>query len=212
MMAWLDRLNLQPQERRMVLAGLVLVLLVLNYWLIVPYFREWGPVNDEIGKTRARIASYMGEIGKKSAYERRLKELQQSGAEVMQEDQANRVQTTIYTQAATHGVTITRLVPSSSLRSGQTNQFFDEQVMTVEVSSGEEQLVNFLHSLGSGDSLIRVRDLSRLRLDPSRTRLQTTLTIVASFQKKPRPASPATKPSGPAVVQPKAAAPPAAKQ
>jgi hypothetical protein len=203
MMAWLDRLNLQPQERRAVLAGLLLVALVLNYWLIWPYFKEWRPVNDEIEKTRTQNTKYLAEIGKKATYETKLRDLQKSGGEVLQEEQGNRVQSTIWAQSQAHGVTILSLTPANSRRA-QTNQFFDEQVMTAEVNANEEQLVNFLHALGSDDSMIRVRDMSRLRLDPSQTRLQTRLSLVASFQKKPKATPPpAAKPSGAAAVQPK---------
>ena len=118
--------------------------------------------------------------------------LQKTGAGgVLEEEQANRVQSSIYTEAATRGVTIARLTPNRSL--SQTNAFFDEVSMTVEVLAGEGELVDFLHSLGAGDSMIRVRELNRLRLDPSQTRLQATMTLVASFQKKPKaPVAPPT--------------------
>ena len=88
-----------------------------------------------------------------------------------------------------------------------TNAFFDEQTVIVGVSTGERELVNFLHALGVGDSLIRVRDIARLRLDQSQTRLQTTLTIVASFQKKPKAPPESSKPSRPGTVQPKGPSP-----
>ena len=48
MTTWFDKLNLQPQERRAVLAGLVLLALVFNYWFIWPYFSEWSQVNTEL--------------------------------------------------------------------------------------------------------------------------------------------------------------------
>lgn len=82
--------------------------------------------------------------------------------------------------------------------------------MTVSVVAGEAELVAFLHALGTGDSMIRVRDLSRLRLDPTQTKLQSTLTMVASFQKKPKTVAPPSRPSTPAVVQPKGPPPVAA--
>ena len=209
MTAWLDKLNLQPQERRMVLGGLVVVALVLNYWIIWPYFGEWSKVGNELSKADSRKNTYLAEIGKKATYERQLKEVEKAGAGgVLAEEQANRVQSTIYTQAATHGVTVTSLTPSRT--AGQTNVFFDEVAMTVSVVAGEAELVAFLHALGTGDSMIRVRDLSRLRLDPTQTKLQSTLTMVASFQKKPKPVAPPSRPSTPAVVQPKGPAPVAA--
>jgi hypothetical protein len=51
--------------------------------------------------------------------------------------------------------------------------------------------VNFLYALGSSDSMIRVRDLSRLRVDNSGQNLSASVTFVASFQKKPKAAAPA---------------------
>ena len=120
MTAWLDKLNLQPQERRMVLGGLVVVALVLNYWIIWPYFGEWSKVGNELSKADSRKNTYLAEIGKKATYDRQLKEVEKAGAGgVLAEEQANRVQSTLYTQAATHGVTVTSLTPSRT--AGQTN-------------------------------------------------------------------------------------------
>lgn len=208
MMQWLDKLNLQPNERRWLLIAVVVLAIVLNYVLIWPYFKEWNVVQLEIEKMTANGNKFRGESGKKAAYEKQIKELQLAGAEVLQEDQANRLQATIQSKAAEFGVNvISSKFITSSARGGPTNAFFDEQQMTVEVAAGEPELVNFLHALGQGDSLIRVRDIARLRLDPSKTRLQTTLTVVASYQKKPKPAPTAVKPSRPVAVQPQGPSP-----
>ena len=94
--------------------------------------------------------------------------------------------------------------------------------MGLTIQSSEAQLVDFLYKLGDGNSLIRVRALS-LRPDAPRQALAGSLTLIASYQKKPsaRPApapapaaSPAAivktnKPSAPAVSQP---APPTKKK
>jgi hypothetical protein len=209
MMRWLDRLNLQPQERRWLLAGLVVIALVLNYWLVWPYFAEWKQVDGDSEKLTASRLKYFGEIGKKAGYETKLKELQKAGAEVLQDNQANQLQSIIQSLAGANGVTAGTIRPVSvPVRiAGQTNSFFDEQLMTVDVSGGEQEVVNFLYALGASDSMVRVRDMSRLTLDPSKTRLQTTLTVVASFQKKPKPVAVAAQPSRPGVVQPKGPAP-----
>lgn len=213
MTSFLDRLNLQPQERRAVLGGLVLVALVLNYWVIWPYFKEWGPVRDEITKVEGQNAKFVAEIGKKDTYERRRSELQKAGAEVMEAEQSSRVQSTIWTQASAHGVTINRLNPANTGRAGQTNQFFDEVALTVDFVAGEEELVNFLFALGSDESMIRVKDMTRLKLDPSQTKLTGQLTVAASFVKKPKatppPATkaPAAKPAAAPAAQTKAPTP-----
>ena len=206
MMQWLDRLNLQPHERRWLLIGLVIVALVLNYWLVWPYFAEWTQVGIESQKLTDNRNRYFSEIGKKAAYETKIKDLQKVGAEVIQEDQANRLQSTLITQAASTGVQASNFRPlvTSARVAGQTNAFFDEQQMTFDLNATEPELVSFLYALGAGDSLIRVRDMSRLRLDPSQTRLTAQITVVASFQKKPK-VTPAAKPSPAGAVRPKAA-------
>jgi hypothetical protein len=193
-MRWLDKLNLPPTERRWILGGLVVLLVVLNYWFIWPYFGEWGKVSKELSEVNRRRGTQMTELGKKGEYERKLAELQKSGGGVvLQEDQANRVQQTIYTQGSANGVTVNSVRPvqvPARLASGQTNQFFDEVRMTCDLVGGEQELVNFLYALGSGDSSIRVSDMVNLRLDPTQTKLATTLTLVASFQRKaPAPAA-----------------------
>ena len=188
MMQWLDRLNLQPHEKRWLLVGLLIVAAVLNYWLVWPYFGEWAQLGTDRQKLEDSRNRYLSEIGKKAAYEKKLKDLQKAGAEVVQSDQANRLQSTLITQANANGVQVGNFKPlnTSSRASGQTNAFFDEQQMTFDVTASEPELVGFLYALGSGDSMIRVRDISRLRLDPSQTRLTAQITVVASFQKKPK--------------------------
>lgn len=124
MMRWLDRLNLQPQERRWLLVGIVVLAVVLNYWLVWPYFSEWTEVQQEISRLSGNRTKFVGELSRKSGYELQLKELQLAGAEVLQEDQANRLQATIQSKASEFGVTVGNIRPiASAARTGQTNAF-----------------------------------------------------------------------------------------
>src|SRR6266850_1439171 len=85
-----------------------------------------------------------------------------------------------------------------------TNQFFLERAQSLSIDAGEPQLVDFLYKLGSGSSMIRVRDLT-LRPDAPRFRLTGNIKLVASYQKKitarptagstAPPAAPAAKPA-----------------
>jgi hypothetical protein len=198
MTSFLDKLNLSPFERRLVIAGFVVFALLANYFAIWPYFSEWSQVTTEWDKQVRRRTSFMGEIGKQSQYERMMKELERAGAQVVPEEQANRLQSTIITAAQTHGVYIQRITPQvvpARLANQQTNQFFDEQIVTLVLLAKEEPLVNFLYALGAGDSMIRVRDITNLRLDTSQQQLTASLTLVASFQKKLRPMSSAPAPA-----------------
>jgi hypothetical protein len=210
MKAWMDRLNLQPQERRGLLGVLVLVALVLNYWFVWPQFGEWAKNQGELGKLEARKRAYASEIGREAAYKARISSLQNAGAGgVLKEEEANRLQDTIYREAALHNVSVPKIHPGRS-PSG-TNDFFDEQIMQVDVTAGEADLIGFLFALGSSDSMIRVRDLTNLKLDLSQTKLQAKVTFVASFQKKPKTPPPAVAGQAssaiPGAVQSKGAGP-----
>ncbi len=195
MMAWFQRLNLTPQERRLVLVGLVVVALLVNYWLVWPYFGEWGRIGAAMTKLEAQKTRYFQEISRKAGYEARLQRLRSEGAEVPTEEMANLLQGRVTELARKTGVQITRTTPQTRAartgRSGQTNEFFEERVLKIDLQSGEPELVEFLWELGSGTSPVRVRDIGNLRLDPTQTRLACSLDLVASF---PRSTPPPAKP------------------
>ena len=213
MTKWFDRLNLPPTERRLVLLGLVLLVILINYFLVWPYFSEWDKTAKTLVDETAKKAKFMTEISQRKKYETQLTELKLKGVPgLLDADRVPMMQQTIYAQGGLSGVTITRVTVPPPIRSiGATNQFFDERLITVDVNGGEAELVDFLYQLGSGDSMMRVRDITNLRPDPSKTKLQASLTLVASFQKENKPppkaksATPATpaKTSTNAGVQPK---------
>ena len=189
MTGWFDRLNLAPTERRMAIVGLCLVALLFNHFFIWDYFAEWGATARERTKLEGQKQIYFKEVSRKSSYEKLLKELEGAGGQVMPEEQANRVQQGITSAAATNGVNLGRVSPQvASLRmsASKDTNFFDEQIVIVDLTAKEESFVNFLYALGASDSMIRVRDMSRLRLDNTGQNLGASVTFVASFQKKPK--------------------------
>jgi len=186
MTGWFDRLNLAPTERRMAIVGLCLVALLFNYFFIWDYFAEWGVTARERTKLEGQKQIYFKEVSRKASYEKLLKELEGAGGQVLPEEQANRVQQGITSAAATNGVNLGRVSPQvASLRmsAAKDTNFFDEQIVIVDLTAKEESFVDFLYALGSSDSMIRVRDMSRLRLDNSGQNLSASVTFVASFQK-----------------------------
>ena len=189
MNAWFDRLNLSALERRWAIAGMLVLVLLVNWIFVWPYFNEWTPTSVQLVKFRQQIATHSSEVGKAPSYKQRILELQGSGASVLPADQANSMMQKIQTQANSSQINLQSVVPvggrgrfGSTVR---TNDFFDEQIMRVKLTAGERELVDFLYSLGSGDSTIRVRNISNLRLDPSAQKLQADVDLVAMFQKKP---------------------------
>ena len=200
MTGYLD--NLRPFEKRMVVGVAAMLFVVLNFWFVVPHFSDWGRARVRMDKARFTREKFQAEIDQTPAYTRKVKELESEGAAVPPEDAAIHFSTAIQEQQVKSGVNIMR----TGRQTTRTNQFFLEQTQPISVQSKEPQLVDFLYSLGSGNSLIRVRDLT-LRPDQPRHELSAEIKLVASYQKNPTKAAPApvqtatAKPPSPATKQ-----------
>ena len=201
--------KLNSSERRFVVFMGMAVFLVVNIFWVWPHFSDWATIRGRLNTATDTLATYNAMFEKTNAIGVEVEKMQRAGANVPPEDQAVSFLRTIQTQAAQSGVQVGgngRLIT-------RTNQFFMEQIQTITVASGEKQLVDFLYNLGSGDSLVRVRDLS-VRPDPQHQQLQANLTLIASYQKnvkaapasaaKPAPA-PTAKPATAPAVPPKPA-------
>jgi len=173
--------QLRPMERRLAVGVLVVVILVLNWWFIWPHFSDFGNLRSEGNDARRKLALYQTAIAQSANYAAQVKSLEGQGGNVAPEDQAVNFMRTIQAQAAASGFT-----PSDYSRSQtRTNDaFFVEQEQTITVVADDKQLVDFLYRLGSGSSMVRVRDLE-LRPDASREQLSANIQLVASFQKNP---------------------------
>lgn len=206
MKAYLAKLN--PAERRFVVGVALVVFIVINLVFIWPHYSDLSTWGNRRAAAESQIGTYEAKIAQAATIEPQLKKLEGAGADVPAEEQSVRFLQTIQTQAAQSGVTVT----ATGRQITRTNSpFFLEQVQTVTVQSGEEQLVNFLYNLGAGDSLVRVRDLV-IRPDQGHHQLIAQVTLVASFQKAQKTRAPARAPAAAPKAEPKpASSKPAAK-
>ena len=189
-----DRLNLPPRERRLLLVAGAVVFVVINALFIWPMIPDWTRADGQIDKSRKTLADYRSEIAQVTANQARLQELEKLGSTVLREEQALDLVRTIQRQAADAGVNVTRTQPGVAAGTS-TNRYFDEQSVFVDVTTKDEELVQLLYALGSGDSMIRVRQLD-LKPDPPQYRLIGKLELVASYLKKPTPVSTNARPAG----------------
>lgn len=201
MNGFLDKLNLSTQERRILVVFFAIAFVVLNALFVWPHFYDLGKLRMQLSAARDTLDAYKKEIARVPAYRARLVELEKQGEAVLAAEQALQLTRTVQNQAQLNNVAITGTRP---LTSTSTNQFFDEQALSIDVTATDKELVDFLVALGSGDSMIRVRDMD-LRPDPAKYRLLGKITLVASYQKKPKPAS-----STPTASRPATNAPPVA--
>ncbi len=190
MTSYLDRLNLRPFEKRLVVGVGAVLFMVLNAWFVVPHFSDLSDARRRRVDALEKLKRWDIEIGQIPKYQAGIARFAKEGLEVPAEDQVNQFARAIQDQQVRSGVGI----QSFGRTVTDTNRpFFLELSQVIRVQSGESQLVDFLYNLGSGNSLIRVRDLQLSPDVPARQQLGGTIKLVASYQKTPpKKAAPAS--------------------
>ena len=171
--------QLRPFERRVAIGVVVVVFLVLNYVFVWPHFSDWGNLSRRLDTARSKLKLYQTAVAQTDVCQKQVDSLQSQGEFVALENQGVNMLRTIQTQSAQSGVSIV----NNSRQITRTNDaFFVEQVQNIAVLANDEQLVDFLFKLGSGASMIRVRDLE-LQPDNAKMHLNANIRLVASYQK-----------------------------
>jgi hypothetical protein len=177
-----DKLNLRPQERRLVVGVGIVVFIVLNIWLVWPEVGSLGRWTNKKDYAEKTLRSYQDEIRREPAYSKQRADLKALGTELPRDGQVV-LQREVEKQARLANVAVTSWSPERrGVTPGRTN-FFEEESLVIRVLTGEKELIDFLYNVGAQDSsLIRVRSLS-LQPDGARHRLAGDITLVQSFQK-----------------------------
>lgn len=176
-----DKMNLRPQERRLVVVVGVVIFAVLNIWFVWPYFDDWGQVGKRMTKSRETLRKYQQEIARRPVYEENLAQLKLSGSRMLTSEVE--MQNIINSIASSSGIQILNYDPRFKPAFAKTNQFFEEQTATLRFNSDGEELVNFLVGVAAQDAMIRVREMT-VRSDPAKTRLTGSLVLVGNYQKQ----------------------------
>lgn len=179
--------QLRPMERRLAVAVLVILILVLNWLFIWPHFSDWSRLKTRMSTARHKLDLYRTTISELPKYQALVKGYEGAGDFIQPEDQSFNFLRTIRDQAAASGVQISNY----GRQNNKTNEFFSEQSQSISVVANDAQLVDFLYKLGEGTSMVRVRDLD-IQPDQPHQHLDANVQLVASYQKKPLPASTAT--------------------
>jgi hypothetical protein len=200
MIRFLEKLNLKPHEIRVVVGIGLVVFVLLNIWFVFPLFPQWAKTQKAINYAREDYVLYKREIERvtgPAGYDARLKKLEDDGASILPEEFAVQFARNVQSTAQANGITPQSVQTSG--RGGATaspTDVFEELSVNLTFNNAEEtKLVDFLNELSTGKSLIRVRDMN-LRPDATKTKLQGTLTLTASFQKNSltkKPAAAASK-------------------
>jgi len=171
--------QLRPMERRLVVGVLVVLLVVLNAVFIWPHFSDWGNLRGRLDQAHGKLKLYQTAVAQIPSLKADLGKYESQGESVAPEDQGINFMRTIQTQSTQSGV---QLLNTSRQLTRTSDAFFVEQVENINVLATEEQLVDFLYKLGSGASMIRVRDLT-LQPDLPHQKLVADIRLVASYKK-----------------------------
>ena len=187
--------RLSPVERFFIASAIICVFIVIQIVFVFPKFGKLKGIERRNRDAKTKLDLYEKEIAQTDFYRTNITILEGDGASVPLEDQGVSFLQAIQSEAVKSGV----IIQANNRLPESTNQFFKELSQSITTLSEESQLVDFLYNLGTSSSQTRVRAIS-IRPDPSRTKLNATITLVASFQKKPpvRTASapvPAVKPA-----------------
>jgi len=177
MKGYLD--SLKPSERRLVVGFGIVAFIVLNFWFVVPHFSDWSNLKIRIAMAGKKLDLYNATIEQANRKQVEIRRMEGDGYDIQPEEQAMHFQSAVQTLAAQSGIGF----QSVGRVSQRTNQFFLELSQQVTLNARDEPLLNFLFNLGSGASLIRVRDLG-IRPDAPRQNLSASIKLVASYQKK----------------------------
>ena len=170
--------QLRPLERRLAVAILVVLFLVLNYVFVWPHFSDWSRLQNRLDDARRKQSIYRTTIAQAVDYEALVKKMEGEGGVVAPEDQAINFLRTIQSQSTRSGVGLVNI----SRQRASTNEFFVKLSQNINVIADDQQLVDFLYKLGADASMIRVQDLE-LQPDPAHQHLNANIQLIASYQK-----------------------------
>jgi Tfp pilus assembly protein PilO len=172
-------MQLRPLERRFAVGVMVVLFLVLNAVFIWPHSSDWGKLQERLAAAHKDLARDQAVLLDKPKYDALVKNLEGQGEFVAPEDIAVNMMRTIQNQSAQSGVALLNQSPPTTK---EADEFFSQLTRNINVTATDEQLVDFLYKLGSGASMIRVRDLE-LQPDAAKTHLNANIKLVASYQK-----------------------------
>ena len=180
-MSLFDKLNLRPNERRILVVVGFLIFVVLNWTFVRPLFGQWDKAQKDLEAARETQKKYQAEIAKAPSYKAMEEELRNEGNEVLSEQlQLQRIVVEQYAAAA--GI-IPTIRPTPLNASSNTNQFFENQVLVVDFTAFSTNFVEWLVGLATGNNMIRVEDMT-LKTDAPGQKLSGSIEFVASYKKK----------------------------
>ncbi len=193
---FLDRLGLQPHEKRVVVVVAAIVFAVLNYLFIWPRMADYRTVVLKKEEAESKAAFFKSHVEDFPKLTNRVHQLEVSGAGSLKHDQGSQFLSTIQTEAskAVLNITQTRNLPSLG-GATSTNDFVEDRVIMISFNASDSSLVDFLYAFSLPKSSLRVQSFDIGPEAPSHQRFSGSLTLVGSIDRPPAPKADLTKPA-----------------
>src|ERR1039457_3425284 len=85
----LDRLNLRPFEKRLVVGVAAVFFVVMNAWFVFPHFSDLADAQKQRAEALEKIGHWQVEINQEPGYKKQIRELESEGQSVPPEEQQN---------------------------------------------------------------------------------------------------------------------------
>lgn len=181
MNAFFDNLNLRPGERRLIVIVGIVTFVVLNFLFVWPHSEKWRQSLSDLDNARTELADYQATAAELEPTSQKLSSVESGGAALLNDVDSEHLLTTIQNETSRHQVNVKDYFGQSESALG-TNDLFIERTLPIQyINTPDTNLVALLVAVGTGDSLIRVRDIT-IQTDPSRTKLHGRITFVASYR------------------------------
>ncbi|MFT4587982.1 MAG: hypothetical protein ACI9VS_001194 [Candidatus Binatia bacterium] len=181
MNAFFDSLNLRPGERRLIVIVAIVTFVVLNFLFVWPHSKKWKTSLTELDAAKTELVDYQATVAELDSTSLELTSVESGGATLLNDAEPEHLLRTIQNETTRHGVNVQRYDGQSESALGTNNLFIERMLPIQYINTADTNLVALLVSVGSGNSLIRIRDLT-ISTDPSRTKLHGRITFVASYR------------------------------
>jgi hypothetical protein len=196
MSAFVDSLNLRPQEKRLIVVVGVVAFVVLDLLFVQPHFSDYARMKYQLAQTLSSNQTFAAKIAldnnPNTGYKRQLEQLRKGNGDTTGAafTGAIQLQTTVARKAQEAKVNVSEYTPVSVAHLGTNvaSQFFESQSIRISVEGREEDLVNFLYNVGNDPAMIRVRELDFKPVEPNRYQLRGQITLTADYRKSDKTA------------------------
>ena len=199
MIELLDKLNVRPEERRYVLAGIILVLvLIASLWVVMSAKNQYAILAKRHRETSEKTLMWQKVAANMSQYSEKVESLQGHAEALGSMEKASEMFQTVRRRGTESGLEImgTQFDPRQKT---EDEAFFDQLKMRIDFVSGNRELVLFLDKLTDEKSRIRVQDMDLQPDGRDRKRLKGNIKILANFSREaidPKKGMPAGKKTG----------------